>query len=168
MNINKLIKVCFFYSTFFSILSVPDEGYTGVYSRNALCTLNMISTFYYGSIYFHYSDPVLAQDWCETTTCPGPSSATQENCCIHHMNIHSCPLEDESITNGLCGPWIPAKGQIITHSDVLVGNALVGNWTNVVPGLYVTGQTSIISHYKVAGISIALVYDVVVKPKAGK
>jgi hypothetical protein len=44
----------------------------------------------------------------------------------------------------------------------------VGNWTNVVPGLYVTGQTSIISHYKVAGISIALVYDVVVKPKAGK
>jgi hypothetical protein len=84
------------------------------------------------------------------------------------MNIHSCPLEDESITNGLCGPWIPEKGQIITHSDVIVGNALVGNWTNVVPGLYVTGQTSIISHYKVAGISIALVYDVVVKPKAGK
>ncbi|XP_063411533.1 atrial natriuretic peptide receptor 1-like [Mytilus trossulus] len=104
-----------------------------------------------------------AKDWCETTTCPAPSAATQENCCIHHMNLHSCPLTD--ITNGLCGPWIPARGQIITHSEVLVGNALVGNWTNYVPGLYVLGQTSIISHFKIAGASIALVYDLTVEPK---
>lgn len=107
-----------------------------------------------------------AKDWCETTKCPAPSAATQENCCIHHMNLHSCPLTD--ITNGLCGPWIPARGQIITHSEVLVGNALVGNWTNYVPGLYVLGQTSIISHFKIAGASIALVFDLTVEPKTGK
>ncbi|XP_033738737.1 atrial natriuretic peptide receptor 1-like [Pecten maximus] len=109
------------------------------------------------------SDASLAQQWCETTTCPSASVATEDNCCIHHMNIHSCPM-DGSLD--VCGPWIPPSGKVFTHSQVLVGSATQGNWTNYVGGLYVAGQTSIIAHFKVAGISIALIKIVKVLPKA--
>ncbi|XP_069126891.1 atrial natriuretic peptide receptor 1-like [Argopecten irradians] len=110
-----------------------------------------------------FSDANLAKQWCETTTCPAPSAATVDNCCIHHMNIHSCPMDGDL---DVCGPWIPPSGKVFTHSQVLVGPATQANWTNYVGGLYAIGQTSIISHFKVAGISIALIKFVKVLPKA--
>ncbi|OWF42108.1 Atrial natriuretic peptide receptor 1 [Mizuhopecten yessoensis] len=109
------------------------------------------------------SDASLAQQWCETTTCPTVSLAAQDNCCVHHMNIHSCPMDGNL---DVCGPWIPPNGQVFTHSNVLVGSSAQENWTNYVGGLYVTGQTSIIAHFKVAGISIALIKMMKVLPKA--
>ena len=119
------------------------------------------------SLHLH-RDPDVAKEWCETTSCPTVAQATIENCCIYHMNIHSCPLSDPTVKNGLCGPWIPASGQIITHSEGLVGKATVGNWTNYIPGLYMTGQTSIIAHFRVAGTNIALFFSLYVNPKSGK
>lgn len=62
-----------------------------------------------------------AEAWCIQTTCPPASSASETNCCVWHVNVHSCPLEDT--VNGLCGPWILPSGGTFTHSEVL-GNDL--------------------------------------------
>jgi hypothetical protein len=43
ININKSFMLGLRPLSYLSILSVPDEGY----SRNVLCALNLISTFYY-------------------------------------------------------------------------------------------------------------------------
>lgn len=60
----------------------------------------------------------LAKEWCYNTTCPtNPKDATKSNCCIYHVNVHSCPLEDT--IGGLCGPWISPSGSTFTHSAVL-------------------------------------------------
>lgn len=112
----------------------------------------------------------MARDWCETTRCPQSSSdAFQDNCCIHHVNVHTCPLgKSDRVQNGLCGPWIPASGDIFTHSEVLVGNSLVSNWSSHVGGLYNEGQTSLIAHFKLAGMHVALEKTIKVLPRAGK
>ncbi|KAK3089141.1 hypothetical protein FSP39_001199 [Pinctada imbricata] len=96
-----------------------------------------------------------AQRWCETTVCPASKDANQENCCVHHFNLHSCPLND--VSNRLCGPWISPDGETFTHSSASVGPVTRGNWTSVVHGLGVAGQTDVIAHYKIAGMSLALV-----------
>ncbi len=58
-----------------------------------------------------------AELWCHTTDCPSEVTlATEVNCCIHHVNVHSCPVA--LVRNGLCGPWIPPEGSIFTHSQV--------------------------------------------------
>lgn len=118
-------------------------------------------------MFWHYSNAVDAQNWCETTTCPLGTSSTAETCCIHHMNVHSCPLSS-TLQNNLCGPWISPQGNVYTHSTVLFGHALQGNWTNNIGGLYIEGDTSLIAHFKVASMQIALVKNVEVLPKTGK
>ncbi|KAJ8305902.1 hypothetical protein KUTeg_016447 [Tegillarca granosa] len=106
------------------------------------------------------TNAVDAQNWCETTTCPLGTASTAETCCIHHMNVHSCPLTS-NLQNNLCGPWISPQGDVYTHSTVIVGHALQGNWTNNIAGLYVEGDTSLIAHFKVALMQIALYFIVV-------
>lgn len=119
-------------------------------------------------VYFFFRNSTVAQTWCENTVCPASSSATPENCCIHHMNVHSCPLENTNLKNNLCGPWIPSDGEVFTHSVALVGPVQQQNWTNYVPGLTREGRTSVIAHFKVAGMSIAIVKNIIVLPKTGK
>ena len=35
-------------------------------------------------------------NWCHNTKCPAPNEANMENCCLHHVNVHSCPQEHVS------------------------------------------------------------------------
>ncbi|KAH3695485.1 hypothetical protein DPMN_082945 [Dreissena polymorpha] len=60
-----------------------------------------------------------AKNWCETTQCPEAKLATKTNCCVWHVNVHSCPKAEITGKNGLCGPWISPSGQTFTHSDVI-------------------------------------------------
>ncbi|ELU11951.1 hypothetical protein CAPTEDRAFT_165186 [Capitella teleta] len=104
-----------------------------------------------------------AKYWCETTICPSASAdVTINNCCIHHVNVHSCPLVDTSY----CGPWISPSGDIYTHSAVLWGAASTTRWTSIVGGLYVEGTTQMIAHFKVANMQMALFFDILVKPRS--
>uniref|UniRef100_A0A8W8NHD2 Guanylate cyclase n=1 Tax=Magallana gigas TaxID=29159 RepID=A0A8W8NHD2_MAGGI len=107
-----------------------------------------------------------AQQWCETTVCPDKASALEENCCIHHFNMHSCPANRGEMSNNLCGPWIPASGDIYTHSQASVGPPTQGNWTSHVHGLFVPGENSVIAHFKIAGMHLALIKKVTVLSKS--
>ncbi|XP_052777457.1 atrial natriuretic peptide receptor 1-like isoform X2 [Mya arenaria] len=100
-----------------------------------------------------YRNAAEAKAWCETEICATSSGATKMTCCIYHVNVHSCPLEHTD--NGLCGPWI-SPGGTFTHSKVLVGPVDKGNWTSYISGLYQIGVTSLIAHFKFAGMQIAL------------
>lgn len=110
------------------------------------------------------STAATAQSWCETQVCPTASAATADNCCIHHVNVHSCPKARSSF----CGPWIPHDGQVFTHSEVLVGPVQTGNWTSYIPGFYESGLTSLIAHFKVADMHYALETEINVIPKASE
>lgn len=109
-----------------------------------------------------FTDGPTAQTWCETTSCPSAATATADNCCVHHVNVHSCPKAKTSF----CGPWIPHDGQVFTHSEVLVGPVQTGNWTSYVPGFYESGLTSLIAHFKVADMHYALETEINVVPKS--
>ncbi|XP_055956234.1 atrial natriuretic peptide receptor 2 [Patella vulgata] len=112
------------------------------------------------------SDAALAEQWCKDVICPAPSLSTPENCCVHHVNVHSCPLgETDTVQNGLCGPWIPPSGSVFTHSSVMVGPVGQGNWTSTVAGLYAVGETSVIAHFKLARMHIAIEKRVNVLPR---
>ncbi|XP_041357474.1 atrial natriuretic peptide receptor 1-like [Gigantopelta aegis] len=112
------------------------------------------------------SNATEAEDWCKNTICPLPKDATQENCCIHHVNVHSCPLDNTALVqNGLCGPWIPPHGSIFTHSEVHVGPVDHGNWTSGVGGLYEPGDVSMIAHFKLAKMHIAVEKQIKVLPR---
>ena len=106
-----------------------------------------------------------AQAWCENTLCPAPKDAGVDNCCVHHFNLHSCPLSGTN--HRLCGPWISPQGDTFTHSSAAVGPINQGNWTSRIQGLGVADQTDIIAHYKIAGMSLALVAHVKVLPRTG-
>lgn len=97
--------------------------------------------------------------------CPAVVSADETNCCIHHVNVHSCPLS--GLPDALCGPWIPPTGSVFTHSSVLVGPVQQGNWTSYIGGLYAEGLTALIAHFKVAGLHLALEAETKVLPKTG-
>lgn len=99
-----------------------------------------------------------ARRFCEHHDCPiSWKDADGENCCIHHANIHSCPLgymvypldpiimfsiksEDKLSSNvqnesnpqtleTICGPWIPDDGKIFTHTISTSGKMTQTNWT---------------------------------------
>ena len=114
--------------------------------------------------FFVPSTAATAQSWCETQVCPTASAATADNCCVHHVNVHSCPKARSSF----CGPWIPHDGQVFTHSEVLVGPVQTGNWTSYIPGFYESGLTSLIAHFKVADMHYALETEINVIPKASE
>ncbi|XP_074641459.1 atrial natriuretic peptide receptor 1-like [Tubulanus polymorphus] len=106
-----------------------------------------------------------AKSWCIGTKCPtDPKDADINNCCVYHVNVHSCPAS--AIESGsLCGPWIPPSGDIFTHSQVLIGNISDGVWTSTILGLHELGVTSIIAHFKVGYAHFALHKQILVKPK---
>ncbi|CAH1772446.1 unnamed protein product [Owenia fusiformis] len=106
-----------------------------------------------------------AQDFCDNTVCPSSvSAANKENCCIYHVNVHSCHKNDK-LQNDLCGPWISPNGTIYTHSQVMAGPRDRGNWTSVIPGLYTEGENSLIAHFKIAKMHVAIEKTVTVNPR---
>lgn len=52
--------------------------------------------------------------------------------------------------------------------DIAVGPVDTGNWTCYIAGLYQTGVTSLIAHFRIAGVQIALETKTNVVPRAGK
>ncbi|KAL4236675.1 hypothetical protein ACF0H5_005059 [Mactra antiquata] len=105
-----------------------------------------------------------AKTWCEGTKCPIASSANKNNCCIWHVNVHSCVIDETE--GSLCGPWIQPTGSTHTHSVSLVGPVNTGNWTSEITGLYRLGTTSLIAHFKIAGMQVALETKLNVVPRA--
>ncbi|XP_076019064.1 atrial natriuretic peptide receptor 1 [Genypterus blacodes] len=96
-----------------------------------------------------------ARSFCEHHDCPANwKDADGENCCIHHANIHSCPL-GYMTTESICGPWIPDDGKIFTHTISTSGKMTQNNWTAKVV-LHHVGLTSLIAHIRVGLMQVAL------------
>ncbi|KAM4722976.1 atrial natriuretic peptide receptor 2-like [Rhinophrynus dorsalis] len=104
---------------------------------------------------FSFSNGSEAKQFCEEFECPSDwKYATAENCCIYHANIHSCPLEFMN-QRGICGPWIPDDGKIVTHTVSQAGKMSQRNWTSKVVLIHL-GVTSLIAHIKVGLFQAAL------------
>ncbi|XP_068569232.1 atrial natriuretic peptide receptor 1-like [Cebidichthys violaceus] len=100
------------------------------------------------------SNAEAARKFCEQLDCPSNwKDADGENCCIHHANIHSCPLGH--MTESICGPWIPDDGKIFTHTISTSGKMTQNNWTAKVVLLH-SGLTSLIAHIRVGRMQVAL------------
>ncbi|XP_037333684.2 atrial natriuretic peptide receptor 1-like [Pungitius pungitius] len=103
-----------------------------------------------------------ARSFCEHLDCPSNwRDADGENCCIHHANIHSCPLGH--MTESICGPWIPDDGKIFTHTISTSGRMTQTNWTAKVV-LFHAGLTSLIAHIRVGRMQVALEAKSTVQP----
>uniref|UniRef100_A0A3P8UZ15 Guanylate cyclase n=1 Tax=Cynoglossus semilaevis TaxID=244447 RepID=A0A3P8UZ15_CYNSE len=109
------------------------------------------------NIFTHSSivDAEAARRFCEHHDCPiSWKDADGENCCIHHANIHSCPL-GYMTTETICGPWIPDDGKIFTHTISTAGKMTQTNWTAKVVLIH-AGLTSLIAHIRVGRMQVAL------------
>uniref|UniRef100_UPI00398F07BF atrial natriuretic peptide receptor 2-like n=1 Tax=Pristiophorus japonicus TaxID=55135 RepID=UPI00398F07BF len=105
--------------------------------------------------YSDLSNASEAKRFCDEKDCPvNWKDATEDNCCVHHANIHSCPLTFMK-KGGICGPWIPDDGKIVTHTLSQSGKMSQQNWTSKVVLVHV-GVTSLIAHVKVGQMHAAL------------
>ncbi|KAL0149955.1 hypothetical protein M9458_054614, partial [Cirrhinus mrigala] len=102
-------------------------------------------------------DPAEARRFCEQHECPTDwKDANGENCCIHHANIHSCPMGFmKQAEERICGPWIPDDGRIFTHTISTSGKMTQTNWSAKVV-LFHEGLTSLIAHIRVGNMQVAL------------
>ncbi|XP_063810516.1 atrial natriuretic peptide receptor 1-like [Pseudophryne corroboree] len=108
-------------------------------------------------------DAEAAKRFCEEHECPDNwKDANEENCCVHHANIHSCPLSFMG-KGGICGPWIPDDGQIFTHTLSTSGKMTQGNWTAKVVLVH-AGMTSLIAHIRIGKMQVALEAKTLVLP----
>ncbi|XP_061566805.1 atrial natriuretic peptide receptor 2 [Cololabis saira] len=100
-------------------------------------------------------DTAAARRFCQDQDCPADwKDADGENCCIHHANVHSCPL-GYLATESICGPWIPDDGKIFTHTISTSGRMTQHNWTAKVVLIH-PGLTSLIAHIRVGNMQAAL------------
>ncbi|KAM4537078.1 atrial natriuretic peptide receptor 1 [Odontesthes bonariensis] len=116
------------------------------------------------NVFSHSSitDAAAARSFCEHHECPADwKDANGENCCIHHANIHSCPLG--YMSESICGPWIPDDGKIFTHTISTSGKMTQNNWTSKVV-LFHAGLTSLIAHIRVGTMQAALESKSTVQP----
>ncbi|XP_072471663.1 uncharacterized protein [Notamacropus eugenii] len=125
---------------------------------NMTCAVFASDDFYEyaitNGILFH-SNATASNKFCEDVECPANGKeVNEENCCVHHANIHSCPLAFMG-KSGICGPWIPDDGQIFTHTLSTAGKMTQKNWTAKVVLVHV-GVTSLIAHIKVGKMQVAL------------
>ncbi|KAK2863413.1 hypothetical protein Q5P01_002946 [Channa striata] len=109
------------------------------------------------SIFTHSSivDAEAARTFCEHHDCPANwKDADGDNCCIHHANIHSCPM-GYMTSESICGPWIPDDGKIFTHTISTSGKMTQTNWSAKVVLVH-PGLTSLIAHIRVGRMQVAL------------
>ncbi|XP_073331589.1 atrial natriuretic peptide receptor 1-like [Pagrus major] len=128
---------------------------------NVTYSVTASDSFYHWAIenqVFTHSSIVTADEarrFCEHQDCPANwKDANGENCCIHHANIHSCPL-GYMATESICGPWIPDDGKIFTHTISTSGKMTQTNWTAKVVLIH-AGLTSLIAHIRVGRMQVAL------------
>ncbi|XP_077444926.1 atrial natriuretic peptide receptor 1 isoform X2 [Stigmatopora argus] len=106
-----------------------------------------------------------ARRFCQEHECPADwKDADGENCCIHHANVHSCPL-GHMASESICGPWIPDDGKIFTHTISTSGKMTQSNWSAKVV-LFHVGLTSLIAHIRVGRMQVALEAKSTVLPSA--
>uniref|UniRef100_A0A8C9WVH8 Guanylate cyclase n=1 Tax=Sander lucioperca TaxID=283035 RepID=A0A8C9WVH8_SANLU len=102
-----------------------------------------------------------AKRFCHEHECPANwNNANDINCCVYHANIHSCPLGLMK-QGGICGPWIPDDGKIVTHTVSKAGKMSQKYWTSKVVLIHV-GVTSVIAHIKIGHMHAALESKVLV------
>ncbi|XP_029473517.1 atrial natriuretic peptide receptor 1-like [Rhinatrema bivittatum] len=136
----------------------PPEKVTSGQEFNVTFSLIVSDYFYEKAVkerILPYSNASAAKAFCEEKDCPLEwKDATEENCCVYHANIHSCPLEFMK-QQSICGPWIPDDGKIVTHTVSQAGKMTQKYWTSKVV-LIQLGVTSLIAHIKVGHMQAAL------------
>uniref|UniRef100_A0A8D0G9H7 Guanylate cyclase n=1 Tax=Sphenodon punctatus TaxID=8508 RepID=A0A8D0G9H7_SPHPU len=143
----------------------PPEKTVSGESFNVTYTVFASDHFYHYAVQngiLSHSNVAAAKKFCEEQDCPSNwKDANGENCCVHHANIHSCPLA--FMVSGICGPWIPDDGQIFTHTLSTAGKMTQTNWTAKVVLVHV-GVTSLIAHIRVGQMQVALEAKTTVLP----
>ncbi|XP_051869123.1 atrial natriuretic peptide receptor 2-like [Pristis pectinata] len=139
----------------------PPEKVRSGEEFNVTYAVSVSDSFYQmavtnGILKYSYIDNASeAKRFCEEKECPSNwKHATEDNCCIYHANVHSCPMAFMK-KGGICGPWIPDDGEIVTHTVSQAGKMSQQNWTTKVVLVHV-GVTSLIAHIKVGQMHAAL------------
>ncbi|XP_051788405.1 atrial natriuretic peptide receptor 2-like [Erpetoichthys calabaricus] len=136
----------------------PPEKVVSGQDFNVTYSVIASDTFYEYAVknsIFKFSNASEAKKFCYERDCPENwKNANEDNCCIYHANIHSCPLAFMK-QGGICGPWIPDDGKIVTHTISQAGKMSQENWTAKVV-LFHLGVTSIIAHIKIGLMHAAL------------
>uniref|UniRef100_A0A3Q3XHI7 Guanylate cyclase n=1 Tax=Mola mola TaxID=94237 RepID=A0A3Q3XHI7_MOLML len=143
----------------------PPEKVTNGEEFNVSYTVTASDSFYEYAVQnriFQFSKASEARRFCYEHECPANwNSANEMNCCVYHANIHSCPLGLMVGTSGICGPWIPDDGKIVTHTVSKAGMMTQRLWTSKVVLIHV-GVTSVIAHIKIGQMHAALESKVLV------
>uniref|UniRef100_W5MED8 Guanylate cyclase n=1 Tax=Lepisosteus oculatus TaxID=7918 RepID=W5MED8_LEPOC len=136
----------------------PPEKVTSGEEFNVTYSVIAPDLFYEYAVHnkiLRFSNASEAKRFCHEHECPENwNSANENNCCVYHANIHSCPLAFMR-QSGICGPWIPDDGKIVTHTVSQAGKMTQLYWTSKVVLVHV-GVTSMIAHIKVGQMHAAL------------
>ncbi|XP_077462700.1 atrial natriuretic peptide receptor 2-like isoform X2 [Stigmatopora argus] len=142
----------------------PPEKVTNGEEFNVSYTVTASDSFYDYAVrnkIFQFSNAAEAKSFCDDHECPSNwNNANELNCCVYHANIHSCPLGLMK-QGGICGPWIPDDGKIVTHTVSKAGKMSQKYWTSKVVLIHV-GVTSVIAHVKIGQMHAALESKVLV------
>ncbi|TRZ04018.1 hypothetical protein DNTS_031185 [Danionella cerebrum] len=144
-------------------INMIDCGVLSGEEFNVVYSVTVNDQFYQWAVDNHVfihraiSDAAEARHFCEHHECPiNWKDANGENCCIHHANIHSCPMGFmKQARERICGPWIPDDGRIFTHTISTSGKMSQTNWSAKVV-LFHEGLTSLIAHIRVGNMQVAL------------
>ncbi|XP_050951380.1 atrial natriuretic peptide receptor 2-like isoform X2 [Labeo rohita] len=142
----------------------PPEKVTDGEEFNVTYSVTASDSFYEYAVknkIFQFSNASEAKRFCLEHECPANwNNANEDNCCVYHANIHSCPLALMR-GGGICGPWIPDDGEIVTHTVSKAGKMSQLLWTSKVVLVHL-GVTSVIAHIKVGQMHAALESKVLV------
>ncbi|XP_028818664.1 atrial natriuretic peptide receptor 2-like [Denticeps clupeoides] len=142
----------------------PPEKVTDGEEFNVTYSVTATDSFYEYAVrnkIFHFSNASEVKRFCHEHECPSKwNNANELNCCVYHANIHSCPLALMR-QGGICGPWIPDDGEIVTHTVSKAGKMTQQFWTSKVVLVHL-GMTSVIAHIKVGQMHAALESKVLV------
>ncbi|XP_016105589.1 atrial natriuretic peptide receptor 2-like [Sinocyclocheilus grahami] len=142
----------------------PPEKVTDGEEFNVTYSVTASDSFYEYAVknkIFQFSNASDAKIFCLERECPANwNNANEDNCCVYHANIHSCPLALMR-GGGICGPWIPDDGEIVTHTVSKAGKMSQLLWTSKVVLVHL-GVTSVIAHIKVGQMHAALESKVLV------
>uniref|UniRef100_A0A3B4CCH0 Guanylate cyclase n=1 Tax=Pygocentrus nattereri TaxID=42514 RepID=A0A3B4CCH0_PYGNA len=142
----------------------PPEKIADGEEFNVTYSVTASDTFYEYAVknrILQFSNASEAKRFCYEHECPTNwNNANEHNCCVYHANIHSCPLALMR-GGGICGPWIPDDGEIVTHTVSKAGKMSQLLWTSKVVLVHL-GLTSVIAHIKVGQMHAALESKVLV------
>uniref|UniRef100_A0A8C4ZPC0 Guanylate cyclase n=1 Tax=Gadus morhua TaxID=8049 RepID=A0A8C4ZPC0_GADMO len=145
------------------VLRPPEKVFNGE-EFNVTYTVTASDSFYEYAAknqIFHFSEVSEVRQFCDHHECPSNwNNANEINCCVYHANIHSCPLGLMK-QGGICGPWIPDDGKIVTHTVSKAGKMSQKIWTSKVVLIHM-GVTSVIAHIKIGKMHAALESKVMV------